>query len=343
MFSPLPTPSRSQNRAIPVSENDEDDFVTDIGLDARFSPTRGVNIQADQCPSRSLPNRPSISSVQSTENSPRDDDAQRLHPSSNSNLGGINDTQKTSNMPSLEEALEFERRKKQAAQHQRRITYPSAVIDGSGDQSSRLTLRSTPSTGRSPAVAVVQSHAQSPSSPDTSNAAPSSNRSCTESNPRPNLHGKDSSTYFMRHQSSQPSGGRRLASTPLKRIPTDKLPLESISEDSAIHHLSTTFTCNYGDLPSLVGVLSNFDTYIQSGNVSYDILRPPSSDIIHSWRRKVLEMIQQQHLTHADAAPRTAVPISIGNIPSESAEPKVSLISFAVEPREVIASVSNPS
>lgn len=186
------------------------------------------------------------------------------------------------NGPGLDEALEFEQRKKEAIQKHReqmraRNELPSSTA--SPHQSRYLAAKAALSS-------------------DCNTAAENQSISPAEKNPPiPSLSHGDPRTYFMHQQSVQQENGQPRPGMKLQRTQTKKLPLEKIPEGYDLHDVSMTIPARMSLLSGSFARTSNADLYARGGADFQAFLAPHSEDVFHLWETRLTELIKSAYRT----------------------------------------------
>lgn len=186
------------------------------------------------------------------------------------------------NTTGLDEALEFEQRKKEAIQKRReqmraRNEVPSSTA--SPHQSRYLAAKAALSSDCNP-------------------AAENQSISPVEKNP-PILslsHG-DPRTYFMHQQSVQQENGQPRPGMKLQRTQTKKLPLEKIPEGYDLHGVSMIIPARMSLLSGSFARTSNPDLYTRGGTDFQAFLAPHSEDVFHLWETRLTELTKSAYRT----------------------------------------------
>ena len=184
------------------------------------------------------------------------------------------------NILGLNEALDFERRKKEAIQRQREQTR------------SRLELPApTNSPHRSRYLAAKAALASEDNSVAQRQQIPSE-----ESPSGPILDYNDPRAYLMRQQSVQ----SELSKDQLKiqRTQTKKLPLEKIPEGHSLHGISLTVPAEISQLSNAFSQTLKTDLYTQSGVDSQAHLATRSDDLFQLWIRQLSALVKSKYRTN---------------------------------------------
>ncbi|KAK2758765.1 hypothetical protein FQN54_003456 [Arachnomyces sp. PD_36] len=109
----------------------------------------------------------------------------------------------------------------------------------------------------------------------------------------------DPRAYYIRNRDKMQESTDKKTGLKIRRTQTYKLPLETIPDDSKIHHLLTT--CHMGNetVPSLLHQTQRLDTYVQSGAISSSgcgFINPSQRDYA-DWEVELCNLLQQRYRT----------------------------------------------
>ncbi|RJE26922.1 DNA mismatch repair protein [Aspergillus sclerotialis] len=179
----------------------------------------------------------------------------------------------------LNDALDFERRKKETIQRQRE------------QMRSRLEPSAhTNSPHRSRYLAARAALASESNSATQSQHTPSE-----ESLARPALDHNDPRAYLMRQQNVQQPGSSQ-GQQKIQRAQTRKLPLEKIPEGYDLHDISLTVPAKISQLSKTFTKISETDLYTQNG-VDFQSFPAKSEDPIQLWIGKLSPLIKGKYRT----------------------------------------------
>lgn len=183
------------------------------------------------------------------------------------------------NTSGLNDALEFERRKREVIQRNRER------------MKARFELPSADSPHRSRYLA-----AKAALSSDCHSAAESQGISASEKNaPTSRLGHDDPRTYLMRQQSAQQENGQPKHGMKLQRTHTKKLPLEKIPEGHDLHDISVTIPGNSFIVSDSLTRILRADLYTQSGTGFHAFLTPDSENAFQLWRSRLSALINNMY------------------------------------------------
>jgi hypothetical protein len=180
------------------------------------------------------------------------------------------------NGSSVDEALDFERRKRAAIQSRRELnkSRQEAGFRSTTDSSSNSPHTSRYLAARGALSSVVGS----------SEATTSSHGS------QPPLGYNDSRAYFIRHQGLSQSSKPKIG-----RIQSSRLPLERIDEDLELHDLALGLSISLDIISGCFGQIREVDQYIQSGS-SFDAFATSDlEDISKIWETRLVAIIQEKY------------------------------------------------
>lgn len=182
----------------------------------------------------------------------------------------------------LEDALDFERRKR-AAILSRREQMRSGR-DSSAPSNSQLSSNSPHQNRYLAARAALTAGA------NTSTAE--ADDSPAESELVPSLDRNDPRAYFMRHQETEQASGTRLK---IKRVHTGRLPLEKIPDGFDTHELALRRPAPLGLLSESYRRARLVDSYTRSGTGFDAFAEPDLASIAKTWEARLAALIRQKY------------------------------------------------
>ncbi|KAL1961003.1 hypothetical protein VTO42DRAFT_4891 [Malbranchea cinnamomea] len=260
-LSPRPSPIRNRVELNSTGECRDDDLtVNERDLNERFGTLGSSGQQSEEVPVPSpVRTNSGLSSPSSFSNS-LGQPARSLPPGPVSECAKVGNSQESIWMPPLEEALEFERRKKQAIQYGRQI------LSSSNPYFNRLQAALRRTVGESPNVNF--SLGRGANSEQTTRNASSALGSLVTRN-------RASAQVEPQADDDGEHLGTRLGLT--SRL--------------SLYHLSFKLTYHHAHVTSMVHALSPYDVYIRTGVDSFDLVEYESSDVMQGWTMKLRQLV----------------------------------------------------
>lgn len=205
-------------------------------------------------------------------------------------------TQETSS--ELEEALDFERRKKSAIQA-RRLQMKDRL--GSLTQESTHSPSSSPHHNRYLAAraALNPSNNNTNTNVDADTETPTQEAEDSSSSRPPRSNPNDPRAYFIRHreldQQTEKTGGCLMR---VRRVHSSKLPLERIPEGSNLHDVGLPYPIALQDLSKSFKQGWETDSYIRSGT-RFDVFSSADSsdwgNVANTWEARLSALVQEKY------------------------------------------------
>ncbi|KAL1965765.1 hypothetical protein VTN77DRAFT_5086 [Rasamsonia byssochlamydoides] len=194
----------------------------------------------------------------------------------------------------LENALDFERRKRAAILSRREQMRNSQ--ESNALSNSQLSLNS-PHQNR-----YLAARAALTASANTTTAQPDD--SPAESETAPGLDRNDPRAYFMRHQEMDQSNSASGTGLKIKRVHTSRLPLEKIPDGFDTHDLALQWPAPFGPLSASYRRARLVDSYIRSGTGFDAFAAPDLASFSKIWEARLAALIREKYRTKdGDGAP----------------------------------------
>lgn len=191
----------------------------------------------------------------------------------------------TESYPGLEQALDFERRKKEAMQNRR--TQSNDRVRTSGSQPGPSSSQSPHRNRYLAARAALASDINSVTLPVFSFKEP---------NPTPSLSPNDSRAYLMRHSSGHRQSGSQKEGRKSRRLHTSKLPLEKITKGCDLHDVCLPLPLDLSVISESFSLTKCHDIYTLRGENSEAFL-PPAEFPVSLWNQQLANLINKQYRT----------------------------------------------
>ncbi|KAJ5625465.1 hypothetical protein N7510_001774 [Penicillium lagena] len=191
----------------------------------------------------------------------------------------------TENYLGLEQALDFERRKKEAMQSRR---------TQSNDRVRTSSSQPGPSSSHSPHRNRYLAARAALTSDIPSDALPLF--SFNQPNPKPSLSPHDSRAYLMRHSSGHQQSGSQKEDPKSRRLHTSKLPFEKITDGCDLHDLCLPLPSDLSAISESFNLTKGYDIYTQQGENSEAFL-PSTESPVALWSQQLAILINKQYQT----------------------------------------------
>ncbi|KAJ5818829.1 DNA mismatch repair protein C-terminal [Penicillium riverlandense] len=191
--------------------------------------------------------------------------------------------------PGLEQALDFERRKKEAMQNRR--TQSNERVRTSSSQPGPSSSKSPHRNRYLAARAALTSDINSVALPVFSFNQP---------NPTPSLSLHDPRAYLMRHSSGHRESDPQKEGPKSRRLHTSKLPFERITEGCDLHNLCLPLPSDLSVIFESFSLTKCHDIYTQRGENSEAFL-PSTESPVSLWSQRLAILINRQYRTRDDS------------------------------------------
>lgn len=195
----------------------------------------------------------------------------------------------TESYTGLEQALDFERRKKEAMQNRR--TQSNDRVKNSSSQTGPSSAQSPHRNRYLAARAALTSDINSVALPVFS---------FNHRNPTPSLSPHDSRAYLMRHSSVHRQGDPQKEIPKSQRLHTSKLPLEKITEGCDLHDLCLPLPSDLSIISETFSLTKCHDTYTQRGENSEAFL-PCTESPVSLWSQQLAILINKKYRTRDES------------------------------------------
>ncbi|KAF3391078.1 hypothetical protein DPV78_011099 [Talaromyces pinophilus] len=199
------------------------------------------------------------------------------------------DDQSVFSSQDTERALDFERRKKEANIAHRKQLRQQYLASPAGS----LPTSNSPHKNRYLAArATLSEHIQqSQSGPQKVQTTSSDVSTMQENDPR---------TYLMRHQSELQNRANDVTKK-LKRMPTNRLPLENVPNGFDVHNLGVKLDISFPQLTCHYKYLAEIDHYVSCRDVGIEyspfdpVNEPDLAGICKNWENAIDELVKQKY------------------------------------------------
>jgi hypothetical protein len=189
------------------------------------------------------------------------------------------------NASDLEDALDFERRKRAAILSRREQMRNGGQ---SSAPSNSQTTSNSPHHNRYLAARAALATAAS-----TSSAPPDG--SAVEAGMAPSLDSNDPRAYFMRHQETDGSNPASGTGLKIKRVHTSRLPLEKVPDGFDTHDLALRLPCALDSLSESYRQAQVTDSYTRSGTKFNAFAAADLASISKIWEARLGELIREKY------------------------------------------------
>ena len=176
----------------------------------------------------------------------------------------------------VERALDFERRKKEATQQYRtRLNAP----DMQGSSQEKSVVSNSPHHNRYLAAKAAL----------TTEPAPVHDQPSITPQPQ------DPRFYLMRHQADTPSHEASKDPSKLRRLPTNRLPLERIPDGYDLHDTCLPLPTDFATISKDLDVSFLYDPYPQRGKYSSPFAASDVESLVPVWNERLGTLINKQY------------------------------------------------
>lgn len=188
------------------------------------------------------------------------------------------------NNPGLNDALDFERRKKEVIQKRREQMRAGAEPTNSPHHSRYLAAKAALATDSNPAL----------QSRSTSSEENTSESTLSRDDPR---------AYLMRQKNIQQENGLTNRGPKIQRTQTRRLPFEKIPEGSDAHNLCVTFPATITSVSDSFTQAADTDIYTRTGMDFQAFLSPTPDDVFQTWRDRLSVLVASKYRTKDGSQP----------------------------------------
>lgn len=172
----------------------------------------------------------------------------------------------------LEWAMDFERRKKEANQRQPSRPIPSQQSSSQASQG--------PHQNRFLAAKAALAAKRPFAIPETS---------------QPGLSPHDSRAYLMRREHDQGTNSQSQENTKVRRIPTNRLPLERIPDGCDLHDVSLSLSANLPSIFHSFNIIAPHDSYVEFGKETVSFVDSGVDGLVPAWADRLQSIVARQY------------------------------------------------